>query len=233
MRYYILKWSLVFSALFSVGSAQAAIIAYNTFLENPVRCCQEPGFGYYGGMQGTTETFGNSFTPTSSGLISDIWIGIGSSLSDVGTDTVNVFLHHSGANNAPAQQFANFTIIGELSKRESVVKIVVNSDIPLEEGTRYWMLISPGEGTFEVGWLSGPPNEIDGEFSAYPSDADPSGWFVAPFSNNGALRIDVSPIPLPAGIWFLLSGLIAVSAVQLKKIVLDKLSTIFQSVSSA
>ncbi|MBI3546622.1 MAG: hypothetical protein HY081_08540 [Gammaproteobacteria bacterium] len=195
--------------LLSVTNICASTIAYNTFLEQPQRFNQVPGFGYYGGAQVTTNIFGNSFTPTASGTISEIWVAVGSNLAAVGSDIFNVILAEAGAQDEPSAELARFTITGELSKRESIVSIAaLDRGVFINEGIRYWMLISPGPGTSEVGWLGGPPNSVPGQLSAYPDSSSSTGRFVADFNVNGAMRIDVTAVPLPATVWLLLSGII-------------------------
>ncbi|OYY93874.1 MAG: hypothetical protein B7Y41_09250 [Hydrogenophilales bacterium 28-61-23] len=191
--------------------ANAAVTAYNTFLPNPQRFGQQSGFGYSGGLQVTDTIFGVSFIPTISGNLVDIWIALGTSLADPGDDLVNVFLATSGSQKEPDLILAETTVNGELAKRESVVEISAgDTDIFLQAGTLYWMLISPGPGTPQVGWLGGPPNEPEGTFSAYLDPNSPTGWFIAPFNSNGAMRIDVSPVPEPETYAMLSIGLLLV-----------------------
>lgn len=202
---------LLVSALLCVSTArsQGTATAYNTFLETPQRSGQEPGFGYYGGMQVTSTIFGVSFIPTISGPISDVWIAVGTSLADVGTDLFDVIIATSGSEMEPAVGIAAVTIQGELSKGESVVRIPAGeSDIFIQQGSFYWMLIAPGVGTPQVGWLGGPPNEPPGTYSAYPDSTKPTGWFIAPTNSNGAMRIDVALVPEPSALWLMFPGLL-------------------------
>lgn len=194
-------------AISPVAYAQSSTIAYSTFLEAPQRFGQQPGFGYYGGAQATSSIFGVSFVPTVSGYVSDVWIAAGSSLSDVGTDIFDLYLATSGSEMEPETIFASAEIQGELSKRESVVHIPSDSQsIFIEQGKMYWMLIAPGLGTPEVGWLGGPPNAPPGSHSAYPDSGSSTGWFVSPNNSNGAMRIDVTPVPEPSTHLLMLSG---------------------------
>jgi len=110
-------------AISPVTHAQSTTVAYSTFLEAPQRFGQQPGFGYSGGAQATTSIFGVSFVPTISGNVSDVWIAVGSSLADVGTDIFDLYLATSGPEMEPETIFASAEIQGELSKRESVVHI--------------------------------------------------------------------------------------------------------------
>ena len=216
MEKFILdKFLVAILLLMSVTNVSAATIAFNSFLEQPQRFDQELGFGYTGGAQVTSDVFGNSFTPTASGTISNIWIGVGSSLSDVGSDIFDVILAVAGVQEEPSFELARFTITGELSKRESIVSITaLDAGVFVNEGTRYWMLISPGLGTPEVGWLSGPPDTLPGQLSAYPDSNSPTGWFVADFNANGAMRIDVTTVPVPATVWLLLLGMIGLVGIR-------------------
>lgn len=196
-------------AISPFAHAQSTTVAYSTFLEAPQRFGQQPSFGYYGGAQVTTSIFGVSFVPTISGNVSDVWIAVGSSLSDVGTDIFDLYLATSGSEMEPETIFASAEIQGELSKRESVVHIPSDSQsIFIEQGKMYWMLIAPGLGTPEVGWLGGPPNEPPGSYSAYPDSGSPTGWFVSPINSNGAMRVDVTPVPEPSTYLLMLIGLL-------------------------
>lgn len=200
-------------------NANSAVTAYNTFLDQPQTSTQEPGFGYTGGLQGTDDIIGNSFTPTARGTVSDIWIGVGSALVDVGTDIFDVILATSGTQDEPNTELARFTVEGELSKRESIVHIpALDAGVFVQENIRYWMLISPGPGTPEVGWLGGPPNSPPGALFAYPYSGSPTGWFISDSNANGAMRIDVTNVPLPAAVWIFGSGLLGlVGIARIKK----------------
>ncbi len=200
----------VFVILYTVSMNvnAATVTAYNTFLEAPQRFGQEAGFGYYGGGQSTSEIIGNSFIPTVTGTLDAVWIAVGSSLADVGSDTFQLYLADSGSENEPNIAFAEATVSGELSKGESVVSVEAEDpDILLEAGTLYWLLIAPGEGTSDVTWLGGPPNAVPGQLFAYLYDESPTGWFISNANANGAMRIDVTTIPLPASLWLFFSGI--------------------------
>jgi hypothetical protein len=208
-------WGILVAIFCSLAfNANCAVTAYNTFLDQPQTSTQEPGFGYSGGAQVTEDIFGNSFIPTARGTVSDIWIGVTSALADVGTDIFDVILATSGTQDEPNTELARFAVEGELSKRESVVHIsALDAGVFVEENIRYWMLISPGPGTPEVGWLGGPPNSPPGALSAYPDSGSPTGWFIADFNANGAMRIDVTNVPLPTAVWLFASGLIGLLGV--------------------
>ena len=184
-----------------------AEVAYNTFQEMPFRFGQEPGWGYYGGGQQTDFVFGVSFIPNVSGSLTDIWVAVGTSLSNPGTGTLELAIATSTQTLEPEFLIAAAIIEGAVLQREQIVHIPAAPDeIFLEEGTMYWLLIGPGEGTPSLAWLGGPPNSPPGTYSTYPHDSSPTGWFVSPTNSNGAMRIDVSlPIttPIPNPNWVL------------------------------
>ena len=179
----------------AAGHALPTVTAYNTFLEDPQHPGQDPGFGYGGGLHMTTTMFGLSFTPTISGNLSDVWIAIGTDSSDVGTDIFDLLITTSGPDMAPDFFLAGARVYDELSKGESIVELGVDQrDIFLHEGTMYWLLLVPGPGTPNAGWLSGPEESPSGAYSAYPDPGSETGWAISKLNANGALRIDVVPI---------------------------------------
>lgn len=212
--FQLLASCMLVVAAFSAPIAHAATTtAYNTFLVQPQRFGQVAGFSYYGGAQVGGALFGNTFIPTVSGMLSDVWIAIGSSLADNGTDIVHVYLATTDAQNLPEFALAEAVVQGELSKRESIVHIPAGDpDIFLQAGQLYWLLLAPGEGTPEVAWLGGPPNAVPGANFGYFDINSPDGWYMNPANANGAMRIDVSAVPEPSTSLMFASGLIALLA---------------------
>lgn len=207
-RIFGIMWLLIIS---TASNAQSTVTAYNTFLDFPQRAGQQVGFGYYGGLQVTDTIFGVSFVPTISGDLANVWIGVGTALSDVGTDLINLYLATSGPNLEPDTIFAEAEIQGELAKGESIVSIPADeSGIFIQEGVLYWLLIQPGVGTPQVGWLGGPPNGLPGVYSAYLNENSPTGWLVSTINANGAFRIDVTavtPVSEPNAYALMIAGI--------------------------
>jgi len=190
---------------FSFESNAQSVTAYNNFFEQPQNSTQNTGFGHSYGLQVTDSIIGVSFIPTISGEVSNIWVGVGTSLQNPGTDIFNLYIATSGSFQEPDTIIGEVEVQGELSKRTSIVELSAESGIFLNKGTSYWLLISPGQGTSEVGFLGGATTTS----LAYLYPDSPSGWFVGSSMGSAAFRIDVSvsPVPEPKNYVLLLLGI--------------------------
>jgi hypothetical protein len=155
------------------------------------------GASYTHGYQGISY----AFTPSSTGDLSAIEIGIGHSS---GSGRVNFFIAQDtgGIPGNILENYLNVYCPGKFGQSYAPLVLTSTTQPLLEAGTTYWVCAEPADNTSVCAWNVNLNVTASEGFENSPWSWEPAGSFYA-----GAFAVNVTPVPEPSMAWLSLLGI--------------------------
>lgn len=200
-------WMLLFAAT-SGSRADTTLFtnfgagfSYNTSVGNPI------GNAFDGNLYAE----GDSFSPSSSTMVSSIYLALSCDFASGCPDSFTVSLTRD-AGDQPGASFESFTVsggsLGLLGVNNAPLILTSISDPSLTAGTRYWVTVS-SDSNDTIAWNLSPTGDISD--AAISSDGGVT-WFSPSGLTPGALQVNgvttTTSVPEPDTVVLLISGLL-------------------------
>jgi hypothetical protein len=175
-------------------------------------CCG--GYQISGSSIGASESLAEAFTPASSEQLSNVEVEVFPVVGFGGDPFFDVSLF-SNASGLPGSLIA--TLGTDLTAPSGGGLVTVSDLVPLTGGQEYWVVLSPYDGTTDVGWEQGGSASLPYAFT--PSATGTGGWSSAGTPQPLQLQVDASTVPEPGGFTLVFSGIAALTLLLNRRIV--------------
>ncbi len=196
---YLKRFVLCIS--FLVLSIEAgALTVYNNFSGNlTFDCCNGSGIGSLSDIE-----IGMLFSPSESGILNSINVAASNS-SGNGEIEFSLYSSESGK---PGSILENFTLsnLPDFGTSFQAQTLVSQNNVYLDSSSSYWMVAS--QPNFPDTAIWNYSDIVAGSTLALRDNNLYSTWAVMPHEYQYALRVDVTPVPVPPSFLLLISGLI-------------------------
>ena len=187
--------------------SQASSVVYDNLNPDGSYGASGNWFGTLGTQKGTLAA---SFVAEQSGILDEIWLSMFLE-SGSNTVTLKIFAENNGAigNNA----LWSVSAMGRLRSPGSLFHMSNLNGLLLEKGKTYWLVSeAPDDGFTQLIWNR---SAID-DRNRYALNYWDS-WLYFDNTQNFAMQLSVTPVPLPAAGWFLGSGLLGMIGIAKRK----------------
>jgi hypothetical protein len=193
--------------LLLIVPAHASSVAFSNLNPDGSYGASGNWFGKLGPQKGTLAA---SFAVAQSGVLNEIWLGM---FLESGTNAValKIFADNNGVmSESPLWGVATSSQLGAPG---SLLRLSDLNGPRLEKGKTYWLVSeAPDDGFTQLIWNKSAMEDPDRYALNYWDS-----WLYFSNMQNFAMELTVTPVPLPAGGWFLATGLLGLIGIAMRK----------------
>ena len=150
-----------------------------------------------------------AFTPTGSGTLSSISLGLSAGNANIANDLANISIASNTAGNLPGsalETFLNVQPNGQFGVEKPVITLNSATTPFLQAGVTYWLWVRPANSTAAIVVNQ---NSL-GLQSSQAQEFSPSAWLARGSKTTFAFSVDVVSVPEPSVVGFLSFGAVLV-----------------------